>query len=45
MTVNEAKNEIENFLGRYNNNISSFEGFIILSDFFEFITTEPKTKK
>lgn len=44
MTANNAKNKIEIFLGRYNENIGSFESFLVIFDFFEFLKNESKIK-
>ena len=44
MTADKIKEKLERFVERYQENIGSFDGFLVISEFFEFITTEPKIK-
>lgn len=44
MTTDKIKEKLERFVERYQENIGSFDGFLVISEFFEFITIEPKIK-
>lgn len=44
MTTDKIKTRLEQYVTRYNEYIGSFDGLLVVSEFFEFITTEPKIK-